>query len=101
MWRYLEIKEWQEYITSWAEDKGFSWKMRDIDTILLRLHSEISEASECIRDDRLRNLGEEFADLFIRLANACEVVGVDLEKEVELKMVKNEGRAYLHGHPRK
>jgi NTP pyrophosphatase (non-canonical NTP hydrolase) len=97
----MEIKEWQEYITSWAEAKGFVWTPGNIDTILLRLHSEVSEASECARDEELGRLGEEFADLFIRLANACEVMGIDLEKEVEMKMAKNEERAHLHGHQRK
>lgn len=97
----LEIKEWQEYITSWAEAKGFVWIPENIDTILLRLHSEVSEASECVRDNQLESLAEEFADLFIRLANACEVMGIDLEKEVAIKMIKNEGRAHLHGRSRK
>lgn len=120
------IKEWQEYIRNWAVSKGFIWDKNDIDTVLLRLHSEVSEASEAsllhildmllillklhskitdasetVRDNNYEHLGEEFADIFIRLADACEVLGIDLEAEVMRKMAINEERPFLHGRARK
>ena len=95
------IKEWQEYIREWAEEKGFTWTKDDIDTVLLRIHSEVSEASEDARDLKWNHIGEELADVFIRLADACEVLGVDLENEVIKKMKINETRPHLHGRARR
>ena len=95
------IKEWQEYIRTWAESKGFYWTKDDINTVILRIHSEVSEASEAVRDNDMKNLAEEFADIFIRLADACEVMNINLEHEVQKKMEKNEKRQYLHGRNKK
>ena len=97
----LSIKEWQEKITKYAIDHGFNWTPNDIDTMLLRIHSEVSEASEAARDEDMEALSEEMADVFIRLANACEVMGIDLEAEVQKKHEKNLNRDKLHGRKRK
>jgi len=97
----LSIKEWQEKITKYAIDHGFNWTPNDIDTMLLRIHSEVSEASEAARDEDMKALSEEMADIFIRLANACEVMGIDLEAEVQKKHEKNLNRDKLHGRKRK
>lgn len=95
------IKEWQKEIRDWAEEKGFEWDKEDIDTMLLRLHSEVTEASEAVRDEDFEHLGVELADIFIRLADTAEVMGIDLEKEVQEKMKKNRERPVLHGRERK
>jgi NTP pyrophosphatase (non-canonical NTP hydrolase) len=95
------IKEWQKIITEYAVDHGFNWTPRDIDTMLLRIHSEVSEASEAARDENKEELAAEMADIFIRLANACEVMGIDLEAEVTKKHEKNLLRGRLHGRKRK
>ena len=95
------IKEWQKTITEYAIDHGFNWTPSDIDTMLLRIHSEVSEAGEAARDENQQELAEEMADIFIRLANACEVMGIDLEAEVAKKHEKNLQRDKLHGRKRK
>ena len=95
------IKEWQKAITDYAVDHGFNWTPDDIDTMLLRIHGEVSEAGEAARDENKEELAEEMADIFIRLANACEVMGIDLEKEVKKKHEKNRLREKLHGRKRK
>jgi NTP pyrophosphatase (non-canonical NTP hydrolase) len=95
------IKEWQKAITGYAVDHGFNWSTGDIDTMLLRIHSEVSEAGEAARDEDKAELAEEMADIFIRLANACEVMGIDLEAEVEKKHDRNLLRDKLHGRKRK
>ncbi len=100
-WLLKSIKEWQETITEYAVDHGFNWNPNDIDTMLLRIHSEVSEASEAARDENMEELAEEMADIFIRLANACEVMGIDLESEVAKKHSKNLLRQKLHGRKRK
>lgn len=96
-----QIGEWQKTITEYAVDRGFNWTPRDIDTMLLRIHSEVSEASEAARDENKEELAEEMADIFIRLVNACEVMGIDLEAEVIKKHKKNLLRDKLHGRKRK
>lgn len=95
------ISEWQTTITKWAISKGFSWKRSDVNTMLIRLHSEVSEAAEAIRDNDSEGFAEELADIFIRLANLCEVWSVDLEEEVRKKHLKNLTRPYLHGRKTK
>jgi NTP pyrophosphatase (non-canonical NTP hydrolase) len=91
------IREWQTTITKWAISKGFSWKRSDVNTMLVRLHSEVSEAAEAIRDNDSEGFAEELADIFIRLVNLCEVWNIDLEDEVRKKHFKNLTRPYLHG----
>ena len=69
--------------------------------MLLRIHSEVSEASEAIRDDNFKGFAEELADIFIRLVNLCEVWGINLEKEVIEKHNTNMNRPNLHGRKKK
>ncbi len=95
------IKDWQQIVTEWAVSKGFSWVKEDVDTMLLRIHSEVSEASEAIRDNDVEGFAEELADIFIRLVNLCEVWGINLEEEVIKKHNKNLNRSYLHGRKNK
>lgn len=95
------IKEWQLSVTKYAVEHGFDWKKSDVDTMLLRLHSEVSEASEAARDEDWEGFAEELADVFIRLVNVAEVMGIDLETEVEKKHRINLSRPVLHGRKRK
>jgi NTP pyrophosphatase (non-canonical NTP hydrolase) len=95
------IRDWQQKISGWAACKGFSWTQGDVDTMLLRIHSEVSEASEAIRDNCVEGFAEELADIFIRLVNLCEVCGINLEEEVIKKYNKNLDRPYLHGRQKK
>ena len=97
----MELNEWQKIITEYAVSHGFDWKPSDINTMLLRIHSEVSEAGEAIRDNDLKEFAIELADIFIRLANTCEVMGVDLEKEVIRKHEINCRRQKLHGRKTK
>ena len=45
----------------------------------------------------ITSIGEECADLFIRLSCFCRRIGVDLEGEILKKNEYNKSRAYLHG----
>lgn len=97
----VDIKDWQRMATKNAIEHGFDWSVDEIDTVLLRIHSEVSEASEAVRDEDYEGFCKEMADIFIRLVNACEVMGVDLETEVAKKHAVNEARQSLHGRKRK
>ncbi len=95
------IRDWQRVVTEWAASKGFNWTREDVETMLLRMHSEISEASEAVRDSKFEDFAEELADTFIRLVNLCEVWNIDLEEEVIKKHNKNLNRPHLHGRKKK
>jgi len=95
------IRDWQTSVTEYAVNHGFDWTKEEVDTMLLRIHSEVSEAGEALRNDDWTMFAEELADIFIRLVNCAEVMGVDLEMEVAAKHEKNVQRPHLHGKHRK
>ncbi len=78
---------------------------------LALIHSEVSEALECVRDgkiatyfevDRYGNekpegLGPELADVVIRVLDLAESLGIDLESEVLRKNAFNRTRKHRHG----
>jgi NTP pyrophosphatase (non-canonical NTP hydrolase) len=76
------------------------------------LHSELSEALEAWRDHgtedatevvygnhvpKPEGVGSEFADVLIRLLDACDAFGIDLEAEYRRKVAYNRTRAFRHG----
>ena len=99
--RGRSLRDWQTIVTECAVSHGFDWTTGEVDTMLLRIHSEVSEAGEALRDEDWTTFAEELADIFIRLVNCAEVMGVDLEGEVIAKHAKNMQRPRLHGKARK
>jgi MazG nucleotide pyrophosphohydrolase domain len=61
------------------------------------IHSEASEMLDALRDGREDLLGEECADLFIRLLDFTAARGIDLEYHIDRKAAKNKLRDHLHG----
>lgn len=59
--------------------------------------TELAEAAEAVRHEDWDNFVEELADTFIRLLDLCGTMGIDIKKEIEKKMVVNEGREIRHG----
>jgi len=74
---------------------------------LALLHSEVSEAVEDVRRGMMaetvsatgkpEGLPSELADVFIRLADTCGALGIDLEGAVRRKMAFNATRSRRHG----
>jgi len=59
-----------------------------------------SELGECLESDRCGNFDgvkEELADCFIRLADLCQHLGIDIEEEIRKKMEFNKSRPMKHG----
>lgn len=85
-----------------AVDSGF-WEGLDPLDVNIRLAklalltSEIGEAVEAVRKNDQENLGEELADIAIRLFDLGPALGFDLEAEILKKMDKNDLRPYKHG----
>lgn len=61
------------------------------------IHSEVSEATEALRDGNIEHVGEELADIVIRTMDLAEYLGINLEKLIEEKHKVNETRPIKHG----
>lgn len=85
-----------------AVEKGF-WNDRDIENPLSSLAemalimTEVAEACEAIRIGDNENLGEELADIIIRVFDSAEARGINLENYISKKIEKNRNRPRLHG----
>jgi NTP pyrophosphatase (non-canonical NTP hydrolase) len=71
--------------------KGFN--VTDVALEFGLLTAEVSEAFTAWRM-RLPGFGEELADILIYLAGLAQMTGIDLDAEVERKLVKNAARVY-------
>lgn len=107
-----------------AKDKGFWDSERETGTLLMLCVSELSEALEADRKDRVANLQtfekrqeyqldhpfkecfekyikdtfeDELADTVIRILDLCGARGIDLEKHINLKLKYNATRERMHG----
>ena len=92
-----------------AVKSGWYDTKRNIPELLVLIHSEISEALECYREDRMRTytvshkpcgFWTEIADVYIRLGDMCGFYGIDIERVIERKMAYNSTREYRHGGKR-
>ena len=101
------IKYWTDYIHDWARGKGW-WEQPSVPEKLALVHSEVSEALEEYRNDRMdvwvmegskkpEGFGIELADAMIRIMDLAGYLDIDLEELIEKKMSYNETRPYRHG----
>jgi len=105
-----KLKQLQKDIHEYAVEKGFWPEERTIFECLALIHSEVSEALEDYRDDRMEQtftesgkpegFPSEMADIVIRVMDLCEHLGIDLEDAIHTKMEYNMKRPYRHGRVR-
>lgn len=67
--------------------------MTDVNKEFCLTYGEVAEAYEAWRKEK-DDLGEELADVAIYLLGISEIVGIDLEEEIQRKVYKNAKREY-------
>ena len=87
----IDLKKLQKEIYQNKLDKGFN--VTDINKEFCLIYGEVTEAYEAWRKKK-DDLGEELADVAIYLLGLSEILGIDLEDEIQKKVYKNSKRVY-------
>ena len=87
----IDLKKIQKEIYQIKVDKGFN--VTEINNEFCLTYGEIAEAYEAWRKKK-DDLGEELADVAIYLLGLSEILGIDLEDEIQKKVYKNSKREY-------
>jgi len=102
----MTIEELVEETHGMALSKGWYDKPRSLLEIHALIHSEISEATEEVRnnkpyiymsDNKPEGEAVELADAVIRIADYFGKMGWDLEQTLKTKIQYNASRPYRHG----
>ena len=109
----MSLVRLQKEIYAWAQSKGWWEKERNIGELLMLMVSELSEAMEEWRHDRMETwysdsgssvspdkpegFGIELADVIIRVLDLAEHLEFNMDELVKIKMEHNETRDYRHG----
>lgn len=87
----VDLKKLQEEIYKNKVDKGFN--VTDVNKEFCLIYGEVAEAYEAWRKKK-DDLGEELADISIYLLGLSEILGINLESEIQKKVYKNSKREY-------
>ncbi len=91
MYVTASINEYCEKQFDWVERMG--WHNGTVLEKLALIASEVGEAvNECRHEKPSENFGEELADICLRVFDLAHEQGVNLQKEIFDKMIKNEDR---------
>ncbi len=87
----MNINKLAEQNYDWVEHMG--WHNKTILEALALVASEVGEAiNECRGDKPTEDFAEELADIVLRVLDIAHWQGIDMEKELQAKMLKNEQR---------
>lgn len=64
---------------------------------LALIHTEVSEAVEEAREGDVSKMGEELADVILRVTQLCYTMEIPLDSLVHDKLIFNKTRPYKHG----
>jgi len=87
----VDLKKLQKQIYQNKVDKGFN--VTDINKEFCLAYGEVAEAYVAWRKKE-DDLGGELADVTIYLLGLSEILGLDLEDEIQKKVFKNSKREY-------
>lgn len=84
-----------------AKEKGWYDQERPTPELLCLVHAEVSEALEAYRRDIKEGekgwIGEELADVVIRVFDLAENLNIDISDCMDKKHAYNKTRGYRHG----
>jgi len=87
----MKINEIAQKNYHWVEKMG--WHNKTTLEALALVASEVGEAiNECRNEKPTDAFGEELADIILRVLDISHWQGIDIEKEIISKMMKNEQR---------
>jgi NTP pyrophosphatase (non-canonical NTP hydrolase) len=87
----MSINKLAEQNYDWVERMG--WHNKTVLEALALVASEVGEAiNECRGDQPTPELAEELADIVLRVLDIAHWQGIDMEKELKSKMLKNKRR---------
>ena len=87
----MHINELAAKHYEWVERMG--WHNKTVLEALALIASEVGEAvNECRGEEPTKALGEELADIILRVVDLAQWQGIDLAAEIAAKMEKNEAR---------
>lgn len=107
----MQIKDLVKESHKTAKEKGF-WESKNIPEKIMLVVTELAEAVEALRHGRMQitsynkigsrgwekdTFEDEICDAFIRLADLCGYIGIDIEWQLKQKMEYNKKRAFKHG----
>lgn len=116
----MSLNDLRDRVHALAVSKGW-YENRDVSdpnvlgSMLALIHSEVSEALECVRKGEMRTTYEEpaalnhhapckpeglppeLADVIIRVLDLCGALGIDIDEAVRVKHAFNETRSHRHG----
>lgn len=87
----VDLTKLQKEIYQNKVDKGFN--VTDVNKEFCLIYGEVAEAYEAWKKKK-EDLGEELADVAIYLLGLSEILGIDLEDEIQKKVYKNSKREY-------
>lgn len=87
----VDLTKLQKEIYQNKVDKGFN--VTDVNKEFCLTYGEVAEAYEAWKKKK-EDLGEELADVAIYLLWLSEILGIDLEDEIQKKVYKNSKREY-------
>lgn len=87
----VDLKELQKKVYENKVNHGFN--VTDLNIEFCLAYGELAEAYKAWQSKK-DDLGEELADVAIYLLGISEILGIDLEKEINHKMEKNAKRVY-------
>ena len=88
----MDIRSLQKLVVENKRRQGFN--LTDVPLELCLLQSEVAEFFQAWRRKQ-DDVGEELADIAIYVLSLAEMVGIDLEDEIDRKIEKNARRVYV------
>ncbi len=96
----LSLNELAEQCHAISRAKGYYKQEVTLPGLILRMHSELSEAFRAYQNRNDEHIPEELADFIISILDWCGHEGIDIETAIMRKVATNRDRPYMHGDKR-